>query len=133
MFQALVGEDLAAVETVTITASGGGLRDWPLDRLAHATPADAGKHPNWDMGQSITIDSASMFNKAMEVIETREYFRVDPSQIEVLVHPQSMIHALVGFSDGALEVAAADDDEEEEEEEEDEEEVGFGCFGGIRG
>ena len=102
VFQALIGEDISAVERIIITASGGAFRDWPLEKLADATLEQASSHPNWNMGQRITIDSASMFNKAMEVIETREYFRVDPSQIEVLVHPQSMIHALVGFSDGAL-------------------------------
>ncbi|EAP84282.1 1-deoxy-D-xylulose-5-phosphate reductoisomerase [Sulfitobacter sp. EE-36] len=102
VFQALIGEDILAVERIIITASGGAFRDWPLEKLADATLEQASSHPNWDMGQRITIDSASMFNKAMEVIETREYFRVDPGQIEVLVHPQSMIHALVGFNDGAL-------------------------------
>ncbi len=102
IFQALVGEDIAAVERIIITASGGAFRDWPLERLSEATLDQASSHPNWDMGQRITIDSASMFNKAMEVIETREFFGVDPAQIEVLVHPQSMIHALVGFRDGGL-------------------------------
>lgn len=102
VFQALVGEDMAAVERIIITASGGAFRDWPIDDLADATLAQASSHPNWDMGQRITIDSASMFNKAMEVIETREFFGVDPARIEVLIHPQSMIHALVGFNDGAL-------------------------------
>ncbi len=102
VFQALVGEDIAAVERIVITASGGGLRDWPLAALASATPADAGAHPNWEMGQRITIDSASMFNKAMELIETREFFGVRPDQIEAVIHPQSIIHALVGFTDGAL-------------------------------
>ena len=102
VFQALIGEDISAVERIIITASGGAFRDWPLEKLTDATLEQASSHPNWDMGQRITIDSASMFNKAMEVIETREYFRVDPDQIEVLVHPQSMIHALVGFNDGAL-------------------------------
>lgn len=102
VFQALVGEDMAAVERIIITASGGGLRDWPETALANATPADAGAHPNWDMGQRITIDSASMFNKAMELIETKEFFGVEPSQIETVIHPQSLIHALVGFNDGAL-------------------------------
>ena len=102
VFQALIGEDISAVERIIITAGGGAFRDWPLEKLADATLEQASSHPNWDMGQRITIDSASMFNKAMEVIETREYFRVDPDQIEVLVHPQSMIHALVGFNDGAL-------------------------------
>ncbi|WP_372991620.1 1-deoxy-D-xylulose-5-phosphate reductoisomerase [Sulfitobacter sp.] len=102
VFQALIGEDMAAVERIIITASGGAFRDWPLDKLASATLEQASNHPNWNMGQRITIDSASMFNKAMEVIETREYFGIEPAQIEVLVHPQSMIHALVGFNDGAL-------------------------------
>ena len=102
VFQALRGEDIATVERVIITASGGAFRDWPLDRLATATVHQASSHPNWAMGQRITIDSASMFNKALELIETREFFGFDPAQIEVLVHPESLIHALVGFRDGAL-------------------------------
>ena len=102
VFQALVGEPMEAVERIIITASGGAFRDWPLEDLPKATLDQASSHPNWDMGQRITIDSASMFNKAMEVIETREFFGVDPDMIEVLIHPQSMIHALVGFNDGAL-------------------------------
>jgi 1-deoxy-D-xylulose-5-phosphate reductoisomerase len=102
VFQALVGEDMAAVERVIITASGGALRDWPLERLAQATVADACAHPNWDMGQRITIDSASMFNKALELIETREFFGIAPEKIDTVIHPQSIVHALVGFSDGAL-------------------------------
>jgi 1-deoxy-D-xylulose-5-phosphate reductoisomerase len=102
VFQALVGEDIATVETVTLTASGGGLRDWPLEKLARATPDDAGRHPNWDMGQRITIDSASMFNKAMEVIEAHEFFGLAPAQVRVLIHPQSLVHALVAFRDGAV-------------------------------
>ncbi len=102
VFQALIGEEIDAVERIIITASGGAFRDWPLAALRSATPAQASCHPNWDMGQRITIDSASMFNKALEVIETREFFGVDPERIEVLVHPESLIHALVGFRDGAL-------------------------------
>lgn len=102
VFQALSGEDIQTIERIIITASGGAFRDWPLAKLRHATPAQAASHPNWDMGQRITIDSASMFNKAMEVIETREFFGVSPKQIEVLVHPESLVHALVGFQDGAL-------------------------------
>jgi len=102
VFQALAGESSDAVESVTITASGGGLRDWPLERLAQATPEEAGRHPNWDMGQRITIDSASMFNKAMEVIEAREFFGLEPDRIRVLIHPQSLVHALVAFRDGAV-------------------------------
>jgi len=102
VFQALTGEDMAAVERIIITASGGAFRDWPLERLPEATLAQASSHPNWDMGKRITIDSASMFNKALELIETREFFDFAPDQIEVLVHPESLIHALVGFNDGAL-------------------------------
>ncbi|MEM8654624.1 MAG: 1-deoxy-D-xylulose-5-phosphate reductoisomerase [Pseudomonadota bacterium] len=102
VFQGLVGEDMDAVERIIITASGGAFRDWPLEKLTQATLAEASSHPNWDMGQRITIDSASMFNKALELIETREYFGVRPDQIEVLVHPESLIHAMVGFRDGAL-------------------------------
>ena len=102
IFQALVGEDAAAVTRIVITASGGAFRDWPLADLAQATPEQAATHPNWAMGQRITIDSASMFNKALEMIETREFFGVDPDRIEVLIHPQSLVHALVGFADGAL-------------------------------
>lgn len=102
VFQALTGEEIGAVETVTLTASGGGLRDWPLERLAQATPDEAGQHPNWDMGQRITIDSASMFNKAMEVIEAHEFFGLAPEQVQVLIHPQSLVHAMVAFRDGAV-------------------------------
>ncbi|MCA8879119.1 MAG: 1-deoxy-D-xylulose-5-phosphate reductoisomerase [Rhodobacteraceae bacterium] len=102
VFQALVGEDIDAVERIVITASGGAFRDWPLADLPRATPAEAACHPNWSMGQRITIDSASMFNKALELIETREFFGVEPEQIETVIHPESLIHALVGFRDGAM-------------------------------
>lgn len=102
VFQALVGEDIDAVERVIITASGGAFRDWPIEDLKNATLAQASSHPNWDMGQRITIDSATLFNKAMELIETKEFFGVSPDQIEAVVHPESLIHALVGFNDGAL-------------------------------
>lgn len=102
VFQGLVGEDIEAVERIIITASGGAFRDWPLDQLADATLDQASSHPNWDMGQRITIDSASMFNKALELIETKEFFGVDPAKIEVLVHPQSLVHAIVGFNDGGM-------------------------------
>lgn len=102
VFQALVGEDAAAIERVIITASGGPFRTWTRDQLARATPEQAVAHPNWSMGQRISVDSASMFNKALELIETREFFGIEPDRIEVLVHPQSIVHALVGFTDGAL-------------------------------
>ena len=102
VFQGLVGEDMADVERVIITASGGAFRDWPLEKLAAATLAQASSHPNWDMGQRITIDSATMFNKALELIETHEFFDISPDKIEAIVHPESLVHALVGFRDGAL-------------------------------
>jgi len=102
IFQALVGERLAEVERIVITASGGAFRDWPVERLAEATPEQAARHPNWDMGQRITVDSASMFNKALEIIETHAFFGIAPERIEVVVHPESLVHALVGFRDGAL-------------------------------
>jgi 1-deoxy-D-xylulose-5-phosphate reductoisomerase len=102
IFQALAGEDITAVERIILTASGGALRDWPLEALARATVTEALAHPNWAMGQRITIDSASMFNKALEVIETREFFGVEPGQVEVIIHPESLIHSMVGFRDGAV-------------------------------
>jgi 1-deoxy-D-xylulose-5-phosphate reductoisomerase len=102
IFQALAGEDIAAVERIILTASGGALRDWPLEKLASATLQDALAHPNWAMGQRITIDSASMFNKALEVIEAKEFFAVTPAQIEVVIHPESIIHSAVAFHDGAV-------------------------------
>jgi len=102
VFQALAGEDIRSVERVIITASGGPFRTWDIAQLAAATVKQAVAHPNWSMGQRISIDSASMFNKALELIETREYFGFAPAQIEVLVHPQSVVHALVGFIDGGV-------------------------------
>lgn len=100
IFQALGGDNLDSVEAVTITASGGAFRDWPLERLADATVAEASTHPNWAMGQRITIDSASMFNKALELVEAHEFFGIDPARIKVLVHPESIVHALVSHKDG---------------------------------
>lgn len=100
IFQSLDGENLDCVEAVTITASGGAFRDWPLERLARATVAEASCHPNWDMGQRITIDSASMFNKALEVIEAHEFFGLGIDRLRVLVHPQSIVHAMVSYRDG---------------------------------
>ncbi len=102
VFQGLVGEDMSSVERIVITASGGAFRDWSVDEMTKATPEQAATHPNWDMGQRITIDSASMFNKALEVIETKEFFDVASRQIEVLVHPESLVHAMVGYKDGGM-------------------------------
>ncbi len=102
IFQSLMGEDSRAVERIILTASGGALRDWPLEALQNATVQDALAHPNWSMGPRITIDSASMFNKAMEVIEAKELFGVRPDQVEVIIHPESIIHSMVGFHDGGI-------------------------------
>jgi 1-deoxy-D-xylulose-5-phosphate reductoisomerase len=100
--QALAGHDTRDVERLILTASGGPFRDWPRDRMASATPAEARAHPNWAMGARISIDSASMFNKALEVIEAHWLFGAAPEAIEVVVHPQSVIHSMVGFRDGAI-------------------------------
>jgi 1-deoxy-D-xylulose-5-phosphate reductoisomerase len=102
VFQALTGEDIKAVERVIITASGGPFRSFSMEQMQQITPAQAVAHPNWSMGQRISIDSASMFNKALELIETREFFGFSSDQIEVIVHPQSIVHALVGFCDGGI-------------------------------
>lgn len=102
IFQALVGHRREEVRRLWLTASGGPFRTWPRDRLAEATPAQALKHPNWSMGAKITIDSATMMNKALEVIEASVLFGLPVSQIEVFIHPQSIIHSLVEFVDGSV-------------------------------
>lgn len=102
IFQSLVGEQQNEIEKILLTCSGGPFRTWPMERIAAATAADALKHPNWDMGSKITIDSASYMNKGFEVIEAKWLFGVDVDQIQVLVHPQSIIHSAVQFRDGAI-------------------------------
>ena len=102
IFQSLIGEHIASVERIILTASGGALRDWPLEALHKARVKDALAHPNWSMGARITIDCASMFNKALEVIEAKELFGVTPDQVEVIIHPESIIHSMVGFRDGGI-------------------------------
>jgi 1-deoxy-D-xylulose-5-phosphate reductoisomerase len=102
IFQALEGQRREALRRLWLTASGGPFRTWPRDKLAAATPAQALKHPNWAMGAKITIDSATMMNKALEVIEASVLFGLPVSQIEVFVHPQSIIHSLVEFVDGSV-------------------------------
>jgi 1-deoxy-D-xylulose-5-phosphate reductoisomerase len=102
VFQALGEESLDSVERIIITASGGPFRGWTTEQMRDVTVAQASRHPNWQMGQRITIDSASLFNKALEIIETHEYFGIAPEKIEVLVHPESLVHALVGHVDGGL-------------------------------
>jgi 1-deoxy-D-xylulose-5-phosphate reductoisomerase len=102
IFQCLAGEEGNAVEKIILTASGGPFRGKDLDFLAAVTKEDALKHPNWVMGAKITIDSASLMNKGLEVIEAKWLFDLDASQIDVIVHPQSIIHSLVQFEDGSL-------------------------------
>jgi 1-deoxy-D-xylulose-5-phosphate reductoisomerase len=102
IFQVLDRRPEAGVERIIITASGGPFRDWPTERMAGVTARQAAAHPQWDMGLKISIDSASMFNKALEMIEARHLFGVAPDRIEVLVHPQSIVHSMVGYSDGSI-------------------------------
>ena len=92
IYQALGGRPIDEVERIVITASGGPFRTWSAERMAAATPADALKHPNWSMGRKITIDSATLMNKGLEVIEAHHLFGAPPDKLEVLVHPQSVIH-----------------------------------------
>ena len=101
IFQSLMGEQ-AELEKIILTASGGPFRNFTLEQLESVTPEQALKHPNWDMGAKITIDSASMMNKGFEVIEAKWLFGVEPSAIQVVVHPQSVIHSAVQYSDGAV-------------------------------
>ena len=102
IFQSLVGEDQNPIEKILLTASGGPFRTKSMEEIAHVTKADALKHPTWDMGAKITIDSASMMNKGFEVIEAKWLFGVDAKQIQVLVHPQSIVHSAVQFRDGSV-------------------------------
>ncbi len=102
IFQCLSGQDAQAVEKVILTASGGPFRTTPRKALATVTPAEALHHPNWSMGTKVTIDSASMMNKGFEMIEARWLFGLPPERIEVVVHPQSVIHSMVQFADGAV-------------------------------
>lgn len=102
IFQCLIGEQNASVEKIILTASGGPFRQKTYDELRQVTTRDALKHPNWEMGAKITIDSASLMNKGFEVIEAKWLFGLKPSQIEVLIHPQSIIHSMVQFVDGSV-------------------------------
>ena len=102
IFQSLVGEDKNEIEKILLTASGGPFRTFSLEQMQHVTATDALKHPNWDMGAKITIDSASMMNKGFEVIEAKWLFGVPVEKIQVLVHPQSIVHSAVQFTDGAI-------------------------------
>ncbi|MBQ5407960.1 MAG: 1-deoxy-D-xylulose-5-phosphate reductoisomerase, partial [Prevotella sp.] len=102
IFQSLVGEDNNPIEKILLTASGGPFRNMTMEQIAKVTKEDALRHPTWDMGAKITIDSASMMNKGFEVIEAKWLFGVKASQIQVLVHPQSIVHSAVQFQDGAV-------------------------------
>ncbi len=102
VFQCLAGHPGAAVRRIVLTASGGAFRDWPVEKLATATPADALKHPNWSMGPKITVDSATLANKGLELIEARWLFDLQPDQCQAVLHPQSIVHCLVEFADGAM-------------------------------
>ncbi|MBR7154645.1 MAG: 1-deoxy-D-xylulose-5-phosphate reductoisomerase [Paludibacteraceae bacterium] len=104
IFQSLVGEDRSEIEKILLTASGGPFRTFSLEQMKTVTAADALKHPNWEMGAKITIDSASMMNKGFEVIEAKWLFGVPVEKIQVLVHPQSIVHSAVQFTDGAIKV-----------------------------
>ena len=101
IWQCLAGEELASVARLILTASGGPFREWSRERMAAATPADALAHPNWTMGAKITIDSATLMNKGLEVIEAHWLYDVPYEHIEVVIHPQSLVHSLVEFVDGS--------------------------------
>ena len=101
IFQCLRGENIEEVESITLTASGGPFRNLPIDELKKVSPDEAANHPNWSMGKKISIDSASMFNKGLEVVEAHHLFSLSGDMIDVLIHPESIVHALVNFYDGS--------------------------------
>ncbi len=101
IFQCLAGNDLAHVRSITLTASGGPFRDWTAEQLACATPEQAVKHPNWSMGAKISVDSATMFNKGLELIEAHHLFPVGLNKLRIVVHPQSVVHSMVEYRDGS--------------------------------
>jgi 1-deoxy-D-xylulose-5-phosphate reductoisomerase len=102
IFQALHGHQLSALRRILLTASGGPFREWPLEAMQHISVAEALNHPNWKMGRKVTIDSATMMNKGLEVIEAHHLFRVPVERIQVVVHPQSIVHSMVEFHDGSV-------------------------------
>lgn len=102
VFQCLEGHRVADVRRLILTASGGAFRDWPMEKLAHVTPADALKHPNWAMGPKITVDSATLANKGLELIEAQWLFGLRAEQCQAVLHAQSIMHCLVEFTDGSL-------------------------------
>ena len=102
IFQCLEGEDRASMRKIILTASGGAFRDLTESQLEHVKAADALKHPNWDMGAKVTVDSASMMNKGFEMIEAKWLFDTEPDHIEIAIHPQSIVHSMVEFHDGSI-------------------------------
>ncbi len=102
VFQCVTGHPQAGIARILLTASGGAFRDWPAEKLATATPADALRHPNWSMGPKITVDSATLANKGLELIEAQWLFGLQPRQCQAILHPQSIVHCLVEFTDGAM-------------------------------
>ena len=102
IFQALAGAPVSTIETMTLTASGGPFRTWTAERINAATRAEALTHPNWSMGPKITVDSATMMNKGLELIEAHHLFAIAPQRLSVVVHPQSIVHGLVSFADGMV-------------------------------
>ncbi|MES2907314.1 MAG: 1-deoxy-D-xylulose-5-phosphate reductoisomerase [Pseudomonadota bacterium] len=102
LFQILDGRDQSALQKVTLTASGGPFRNWSAEKIAAATPEDALAHPVWNMGEKISIDCATLINKGLELIEAQHIFALKPEQLDVLVHPQSTVHAFVSYSDGSV-------------------------------
>jgi 1-deoxy-D-xylulose-5-phosphate reductoisomerase len=101
-FQLLAGTDPGTVERIVLTASGGPFRTWPIERLARATPDEALRHPNWSMGRKISVDSATLMNKGLELIEACHLFPSAAGRLDVVVHPQSVIHCLVALNDGSM-------------------------------
>jgi 1-deoxy-D-xylulose-5-phosphate reductoisomerase len=101
VFQVLNGGDAGEVERVTLTASGGPFREWAIERMRSATPKEAVAHPNWSMGAKISVDSATLMNKGLELIEAHFLFALEPERLAVLVHPQSVVHCLVTYADGS--------------------------------
>jgi 1-deoxy-D-xylulose-5-phosphate reductoisomerase len=102
VFQCLAGEDPKSIRRVILTASGGPLRDRPLSTLDRVTVEEALLHPNWSMGRKVTIDSATLMNKGLEIIEACRLFDLDPGQVDVVIHPSSIVHSMVEFIDGSI-------------------------------
>lgn len=110
IFQAMAGMDASRISRMILTASGGPFREWDAQQIAAATPQQALAHPNWDMGPKVTVDSASLMNKGLELIEAHYLFAVEADRLDVLVHPQSIVHGLVGYADGSMVAGLANPD-----------------------